>query len=89
MKFSGLATVVLGFCGLTGCCWTTPSAADEPPVFRVLVLTESGGIHGPFVDAAKVWLGKLAAERHFALDYLTNTAEIDDAYLAKHSLFCS
>ncbi len=33
---------------------------NSKPKFRVVALAEHGGIHQPFVDAAKVWLGKLA-----------------------------
>ena len=46
--------------------------------FRVVALAEAGGIHRPFVDAAKVWLQKLASDRNFAIDYLENTDKIDD-----------
>jgi hypothetical protein len=63
------------------------AAVDRTPRFRVLALAEHGGIHKPFVDAAKVWLGKLADENNFAVDYIEDTAKIDDAFLAKYALF--
>jgi uncharacterized protein len=62
-------------------------AQDKAPNFRVVAIAERGGIHQPFVDAAKVWLGKLATENNFAVDYIEDTAQIDDAFLAKYNLF--
>ena len=62
-------------------------AQTKPPAFRVIVLAEHGGIHKPFVDAAKLWLAKLASENNFTIDYLEDTAKIDDAFLAKYNLF--
>lgn len=62
-------------------------AQEKPARFRVLALAERASIHRPFVDAAKPWLDKLAAENGFAVDYLEDTAPIDDAFLAKYALF--
>lgn len=69
--------------------WLGGSAtAQEPtPRFRVIVLAEHGGIHKPFVDAAKIWLGKLAEENHFTLDYIEDTEKINEAFLGKYNLF--
>ena len=65
-----------------------PSAAQDSGFrFRVLALAEHGGIHKPFVDAAKVWLNKLASDQHFAVDYIEDTQPIDDTFLAKYKLF--
>jgi uncharacterized protein len=55
--------------------------------FRVVALAEPGGIHLPFVEAAKVWLNQLAGEQHFAIDYIENTDKIDDAFLSRYQLF--
>jgi uncharacterized protein len=64
------------------------AATDDPaPRFRVIALAEPGGIHQPFVEAAKIWLNNLAAQEHFAIDYIQNTDPIDDAYLSRHALF--
>jgi uncharacterized protein len=63
------------------------AAQDKTPRFRVLALAERGGIHKPFVDAAKIWLGKLAVENDFAVDYIEDTEKIDDAFLTKYNLF--
>ena len=57
------------------------------PRFRAVALAEHASIHKPFVDAAKVWLGKLAAEEHFAVDYLEDTERIDRAFLRPYALF--
>jgi hypothetical protein len=55
--------------------------------FRVVALAEAGGIHRPFVDAAKVWLQKLATEGNFSVDYIENTDKIDDEFLSHYQLF--
>lgn len=57
------------------------------PKFRVLAIAEAGGIHKPFVDAAKTWLAQEAAADGFTIDYIENTDPIDDAFLARYQLF--
>jgi type 1 glutamine amidotransferase len=59
----------------------------QQPRFRVIAIAEPGGIHAPFVNAAKVWLDKLAAENNFTVDYIQNTDKIDDAFLARYQVF--
>lgn len=63
--------------------WSQPAQ----PKFRVIAIAEAGGIHKPFVDAAKMWLEKEAANDGFSIDYIENTDGIDDAVLAKYQLF--
>jgi type 1 glutamine amidotransferase len=64
------------------------SAQAIPVKFRVLAIAELGqSPHQEFVAAAKVWLAQLAAENNFAIDYITNTDPINDAFLAKYRLF--
>jgi len=63
------------------------AAQGKVPSFRVIALTEHGGIHKLFVDEAKIWLGKLASENNFNVDYIEDTEKIDDAFLAKYRLF--
>src|SRR5580693_4942557 len=63
------------------------AAQAKAPSFHVIALAERGGIHKPFVDAAKIWLGKLASENNFTVDYIEDTEKIDDAFLAKYDLF--
>jgi uncharacterized protein len=62
-------------------------AQDSKPRFKVVALAEAGGIHKPFVDAAKVWLQKEAVERNFTVDYIENTDRIDEAFLSHYQLF--
>ena len=78
-----LLFLALSLSSIPGAC----NAADKSPRFRVLALAEHGGIHKPFVDAAKVWLGKVADENNFAVDYIEDTAKINDAFLANYALF--
>lgn len=77
--------------------WTIPlllsifpeacAAENAIPQFRVIVLAEAGGIHEPFVDAAKVWLAKQSANDSFTVDYIQDTAKIDEAFLSRYQLF--
>ena len=93
MKPLRLFTIVLCLCGLIGCHQAAPTA-DKPPItvdkpreFHVLVMAEKGGIHAPFVAAAKVWLASLAAEQHLTLDYIENAQKINAEFLSKYQLF--
>jgi len=60
---------------------------EKTPQFRVIALAEHGGIHKPFVDAAKIWLGKLAEENSFTVDFIEDTEKINDEFLGKYKLF--
>ncbi|GAA3763786.1 ThuA domain-containing protein [Terriglobus aquaticus] len=55
--------------------------------FRVVALAEKGGIHKPFVDAAKVWLAREARRDGFTVEYLENTNRINDRLLSHCDLF--
>ncbi|WP_228370653.1 ThuA domain-containing protein [Candidatus Korobacter versatilis] len=57
------------------------------PKFRVIALAEHGGIHQPFVDAAKQWLGDLSKQENFSVDYIEDTEKIDDDFLSHYQLF--
>ena len=62
--------------------------SSHPVKFRVLAIAEAGNTpHNAFVAAAKVWLQQLAAENNFAIDYISNTDPINDAFLARYRLF--
>lgn len=63
------------------------AAQTSIPRFKVIALAEAGGIHRPFVDAAKVWLQKQSAENHFSVDYIEDTGKIDDAFLSQYQVF--
>jgi hypothetical protein len=62
-------------------------AQTSPPRFHAIVLAERGGIHGPFVDAAMIWLQAEAKRDHFAFDAFTNTDPFTKPFLAKYQLF--
>jgi uncharacterized protein len=66
-----------------------PSLIAQTPShpFRVIAIAEHGGIHKPFVDAAKVWLAHEAKMGNFTVDYIEDTKPIDDAFLAHYQLF--
>ena len=88
-----LLTIVAGFCLIAGCqsavapTAPTATAVAEPRPFHVLVMAETGGVHAPFVAAAKIWLADLSAREHFTLDYIENAANINDDYLSHYQLF--
>jgi type 1 glutamine amidotransferase len=62
-------------------------AQNSSPKFKVVALAEAGGIHRPFVDAAKVWLQKQSEEGAFSVDYIENTDKINDEFLSHYQLF--
>jgi hypothetical protein len=77
---AGIAALRLGCAnGL----WSHPQTAQ----FHVVALAEKGGIHKPFVDAAKTWLGQEAVRDHFTIDYISDTRSINDAFLSRYQLF--
>lgn len=59
----------------------------QKPRFKVLVLSENGGHHIKYSEAAKIWLDKLATDNHFAIDYIQNTETIDETSLNQYQLF--
>jgi type 1 glutamine amidotransferase len=62
------------------------SASAPTPKFKVQALAESGGHHVEFTAAAKPWLKKCGEENGFEVDYVTNTASITEAFLARYRL---
>ena len=63
------------------------TAQTAVPNFKVIALAEAGGIHRPFVDAARVWLQHEAEAEHFSIDYIQDTAQINDEFLSHYQLF--
>ncbi|MGA0557869.1 ThuA domain-containing protein [Larkinella sp. VNQ87] len=53
----------------------------------VVLAEKDGGVHAPFVAAAREWLGQEAAKGRFAIDYITDTEPIDAAFLARYQVF--
>ena len=70
------------------CLTTTFTFAQKKSKFKVVALYEnSGSLHGPYEQAAKVWLNKLAADSNFTIDYIENTDKINAAFLKQYQLF--
>jgi len=65
---------------------SSPTATVARPKFRVLALAEAGGHHLAFTKAARPWLRKCGDENGFAVDYLSDTAPITAAFLAKYEV---
>ena len=65
---------------------SSAAAPGSSPSFRAVAIGE-GGIHKPFVDAAKVWLQKFSAAHNFTVDYIENSDPINEAFLARYQLF--
>jgi uncharacterized protein len=84
--FRSLARLCLIAVAVIACAGENPGRAASPK-FRVIALAEQRSIHRPFVDAAKVWLQKQAAEDNFSIDYIENTDKIDDEFLSHYQLF--
>ncbi|WP_221390625.1 ThuA domain-containing protein [Dyadobacter sp. NIV53] len=62
-------------------------AQTKKPDFKVLAISENGGHHVEYSKAAKIWLEKLAEERNFSIDFIENTNQINDDFLAQYQLF--
>jgi len=54
--------------------------------FRMLVLAEHDKNHTPYVQAAKPWLDKFAADNNFAVDYFENPELVTDEFLSKYAV---
>jgi type 1 glutamine amidotransferase len=57
------------------------------PRWHVLALYENGGHHVEYSRRARVWLGQLAADSNFTIDYLTRPDSITDELLSHYELF--
>jgi type 1 glutamine amidotransferase len=68
-------------------CASAVPAKGAAARFHVIALAEKGGIHQPFVDAAKQWLAKEAIRDNFSIDYIETTEPINDAFLSHYQLF--
>jgi type 1 glutamine amidotransferase len=62
-------------------------AQEAHAKFRVIAIAEKGGIHQPFVDAAKVWLAREGAADGFSVDYIEDTKPINEEFLSHYQLF--
>src|SRR5580700_2954666 len=88
MKSGKLFSVFLCLLFCAGIASAQDAAPKHDVKFRVVAIAEIGNKdHQGFVDAAKIYLSKLAAENNSAIDYIGNTKPINDAFLAKYKLF--
>jgi len=84
-KWWRLVLIVLSVVSASG---QSPNGWPRPPKFRVVTLAErGGGDHQKFVDAAKLYLNKLATENDFAVDHITGTERINEEALGQYKLF--
>ena len=83
LRLCVLISMAIGVANLAG----SACAQQSLPKFRVIAIAEKGGIHKPFVDAAKVWLAREAVADGFVIDYIEDTSKIDDAFLSQYKLF--
>jgi len=72
--------------GLAAIC-AHPSIAQPAPSYKVLAIAEPGGLHKPFVDAAKAWLMREGQLDGFTVDYIEDTSKINDVFLGQYRLF--
>lgn len=91
MRFISGAFSRLAIIFLMPLIWLAPAwavkAEQETPRFHVVAIAEPGGIHAPFVEAAKTWLNQLAAADNFTVDYIEDTDKINDEFLSHYQLF--
>ena len=65
-----------------------PGFAPRPPKFRVVALAErASGDHQSFVDTAKLYLDRWAAENDFSVDYINDTERLNENTLSQYQLF--
>ncbi len=55
--------------------------------FKAVVLTESGGQHEGFVNAALKWLNEMALANNFEITVIHDTKEINNAFLKNFQVF--
>jgi len=65
--------------------WGTNNFAQTPK-FKVLVLTERGGLHEGFVVAALDWLNKYASEKNFEIKVINHASEINEELLSNYKV---
>lgn len=54
--------------------------------YKVLVLTERGGQHDPFTDAALIWLNEKSKGMNFEFTEINNTQSVNEKYLSQFKL---
>ena len=90
---ASILAAATGFACLTASVSATPSIARAQapaPRFKVLVIAElrdpnnpnGDEIHRPYVEAATIWLDRLAADSNFTVSYLESPNTMTDSMLA-------
>ncbi len=69
------------------CAYTFAGETITSPKFKVLVLTERGGQHGGFTDAALAWIDAFAKENNFEYTEINSASPITEDYLAQYKVF--
>ncbi len=69
------------------CGYTFAGEAPASSKFKALVLTERGGQHGGFTDAALAWIDAFAKEHNFEYTEINNTSKINEEFLSQYKLF--
>tara|TARA_R110002012_G_scaffold256400_3_gene436587 strand:+ start:2859 stop:3632 length:774 start_codon:yes stop_codon:yes gene_type:complete len=77
---------VLLSCFFSGSLDLLASQGSDDTQFKALVLYENSGHHREYTDAAVPWLKQLAADNSLAMDFITSTDTIDEAFLANYQL---
>jgi type 1 glutamine amidotransferase len=65
----------------------TSSPKSKETLPRLLVLTERGGQHGGFTDAAMQWLMVFAQENGYQITEINDTKSINKEFLSEHKVF--
>jgi hypothetical protein len=67
---------------------SSPKSWPPKPKFRVVALAErASGDHQSFVDTARQYLDRWAAEDGFTVDYITGTERLNEPTLSQYQLF--
>lgn len=79
---------ILLVCNLLWTLFLAPVSAREKgeSLKNVLVLTERGGQHGGFTEAALGWLAGFAEANQFKVTEINNTEKINEAYLSGYQV---
>ncbi|HEY4084974.1 MAG TPA: ThuA domain-containing protein, partial [Bryobacteraceae bacterium] len=78
----------LGDASVTVIDGSAPLSEIPKPKFRVIALAEAAsGDHQSFVDTARQYLDRWAAESGFTVDYITGTERLNEQTLSQYQLF--
>lgn len=72
---------------LSGTIHATAKTAPDKTRFKALVLTETGGQHGPFVEEALKWFKKYGKDNDVEFTVVNDTKKIDENFLSQYKLF--